>query len=208
VEHLPAGVKHLEACTSAQFELPRISACSYGRLQHLLFGCFPVSRHSIPVSNYDQSRAALVLWLSFHDLDINVSVVNAALDTAIHCATRSNSPLTLQVCILCNNSIITMKVLARNMGSPAHALLSPQEFQTQTHKKAELTKQCQRKRLHLLTWVNAVQALLITAAGTGFLTKGCLSQRNIQEQQALDLALHGRQWHAVQLLVTAGKASF
>ncbi|DBA82555.1 TPA: hypothetical protein ACH3X2_000769 [Trebouxia sp. C0005] len=113
------------------------------RLQHLLFGCFPVSRHSLPVSNHDQSRAALVQWLSFRDLGINVSVVNAMLETAIHCATRSNSPLTLQ-------------------------------------------------------------ALLVTAAGTGFLTKGCLSQRNVQEQQALDLAIHERQWYAVQLLVTAG----
>ena len=51
-----------------------------------------------------------------------------------------------------------------------------------------------------------MQALLITAAGTDFLTKGCLSWRNLQNQEALDLAFHGRQWHAVQLLVTAGKA--
>lgn len=127
-------MKHLEVCASAQFELPRIEACSYRRLQHLLFGCFPVSRHSLPVSNHDQSRAALVQWLSFRDLGINVSVVNAMLETAIHCATRSNSPLTLQVFTLCNHTI-TMRVLARNMGLPAYASLSSKEFQTQSHRK-------------------------------------------------------------------------
>ena len=109
-------MKHLEACVFAQFKVTaHLSIFIWHRLQHFLFGCFPVSRHSVPVSNYDQSRAALVLWLSFHGLDINVSDVNFALDTAIHCATRSNSPLTLQVCIVCNNSTIKMEVLARNM---------------------------------------------------------------------------------------------
>jgi len=103
---------------------------------------------------------------------------------------------------------ITTKVLARNMGSPAHAFMSPKDLQTQTHaQKQKNDKAVSEKRLDLLICVNAVQALLFTAAGTD-LTKGCLSQRNVQEQQALDLAFHGRQWYAVQLLVTAGKTSF
>ena len=55
---------------------------------------------------------------------------------------------------------------------------------------------------------NAMQALLITAAGSDGRAKEHLSQRNAKEQQALDIALQGKQWHAVQLLVTARMTCF
>ena len=67
------------------------------RLQHLLFGCLPISRQSKPTGNYDRDRAELVEWLSVCKHSLDVAAVNAELDTAIHCAICSNSPATLQV---------------------------------------------------------------------------------------------------------------
>ena len=55
---------------------------------------------------------------------------------------------------------------------------------------------------------NAMQALLITAAGLDGRAKEHLSQRNAKEQQALEIALQAKQWYAVQLLVTAGMTCF
>ncbi len=52
---------------------------------------------------------------------------------------------------------------------------------------------------------NTLQALLITALASDALESGCLYHKNAQEHQALDIALQGRQWYAVQLLVTAGQ---
>ena len=52
-----------------------------------------------------------------------------------------------------------------------------------------------------------LQALLVTAAGTEALTNGCLSLKNAQEEQALDIALQTRQWHATQLLVAARESA-
>lgn len=57
-----------------------------------------------------------------------------------------------------------------------------------------------------------MQALLITAAGSVADSHGRanehLSQRNAKEQQPLEIALQGKQWYAVQLLVTAGMTCF
>ena len=58
--------------------------------------------------------------------------------------------------------------------------------------------------MHVCSNFKFTQALLATAAGTEALTVGCLSLKNAQEDQPLDIALQNRQWHATQLLVAAG----
>lgn len=45
----------------------------------------------------DQARADVATWLSSEGKFIDVAAVNADLDTCMHCAVKSSSPLTMQV---------------------------------------------------------------------------------------------------------------
>ena len=61
------------------------------RVQHLL----QLLRNT--EEQQDQSRAKIADWLSSEGKFLDVGAVNANLDTSIHCAARSSSPLTMQV---------------------------------------------------------------------------------------------------------------
>ena len=51
----------------------------------------------------------------------------------------------------------------------------------------------------------ALQALLLMALANGQPLQSVICSRNVQDQQAINLALKSRQWFATQLLVQAGQ---
>ena len=96
VELLPAGpVFSYWAQVQQVYQI--VLTAELCRLHRFVFGCLSGARPTLSAGNYDRNRAELVNWLSRHEYKFDTAAVNADLDTAMHCATRSKSPATLQV---------------------------------------------------------------------------------------------------------------
>ena len=66
-------------------------------MQRFVLGCLPLLRQSKQAGNYDLQRATLIHWLTTHGHVLDLLAVNSKLETGLHCAINSNSPISFQV---------------------------------------------------------------------------------------------------------------